>query len=185
MCLCVYFASQTFCFYRFRSDGVVPTKTKITNAKPHLWKVNIAKNLREIGASYLDSRGRERSGRVIKETCPLNCIQKCSERIELEERQRIYQHYWSLKSAEKYAYISQMVERVQIKRRRVPVDQESRRKFTYNYFFHVAEPDSKELPVRLQVCKIFFMNTLDIREKKVYYYFKHLHNNAKGSRKSQ
>lgn len=160
-------------------------KKKITNAKPHLWKVNLAKSLREIGASYLDSRGRERSGRVLKETCNSNCFQKCSERIELEERQRIYQHYWSLKSAEKYAYISQMVEPKQIKRRRVPLDQESRRKFTYNYFFHVTEPGSNELPLRLQVCKIFFMNTLDIREKKVYYYFKHLHDNTTGAPKSQ
>ena len=125
-----------------------------------------------MGHSYINSSGKVRSERRVKEPCPERCIFECPLNFNIDERTKIHKNFWSLNGDQKNLFLAQFIKRISPKRKRVK-DGSSRRMFTYVYYFDI-------MGKRLQVCKKFFKNTLDITEKKIYWYFNHLHNDETG-----
>lgn len=144
-------------------------KVKKSYANPNLWQCNITKRLREMGHSYVASNGRVRSERSLKSPCPSNCIFACQSNFTESERTQILKHFWSLSNLQKNEYMAKFITRMEAKTSRSGkhADKLSRRQYTYVY--NLATEKN-----RYQVCKRFFRSTLDMGEKKIYWYFNHI-----------
>lgn len=101
--------------------------------------------------------------KTIKEFCGEKCKRTCK-KFNNTERTAIFQRFWSLSDNEKRYFISQFVKRSEIKRK---IEGFSRRSYTYQYFFERNN-------ARHQVCKKFFLNTLNISSARVYYFFENI-----------
>ena len=125
-----------------------------------------------MGHSYVNTVGKLIPERCVKPACPERCVFECRLNFNSEERLRLHKYFWSLNNVQKNEYISQFVERISTKRTSIK-NRTSRRLYTYVYYFEINGR-------RLQVCKIFFTNTLDFTDEKIYWYFNHLHNEETG-----
>lgn len=134
------------------SDGT----TKYTKKSS---KRNLRQQLRQMGMSYIDTKGRPKDGRTIGPTCPITCNSECTLNFDENERIRIFEYYWSLNKDEKKIFVRNYVEKINVIRRRVKYS--SRRSTTYRYYFPLNDK-------RLKVCQVFFCNTLDISAKVFY-----------------
>lgn len=135
-----------------------------TQHRTLLWKCNIRKRLRQMGESYVDSRGKQRQARNIGDICPVKCHYECSLNFNSKERIRIHKSYWSLSIEEKKAFMLKYIKRIHVKRP-TTINKQSRRSNTFCYYFTLRDK-------KLQVCKIFYLNTLGISSKVVYNLFK-------------
>lgn len=142
-----------------------------------LWKNEIRKRNRAMGFSYLDVSGKVTSDRTMKPACPDTCIQQCSLNFSPITRQEIHSHFWTLPNEKKREFYAKYVERRNKKRSKC-VKRPTRRTYSFVYYFDL-------LDCRLQVCKTFFFNTLDIDSGRVYYYFEHFHDFQTGKPKSE
>ena len=115
--------------------------------------------------------GYFRPERALKKPCTAQCIHKCTINFSMEERKKLHEQFWKFTEFEKRKFFTKHVERIAKKRQYVKAA--SRRTYTYVYYFHL-------LCKRLQVCKIFFLNTLDICSSKIYLYFEKFHDEATG-----
>lgn len=117
--------------------------------------------------SFVDRNGKEKSPKKIGPTCKRTCFHQCTEFISVEEREIIHKSFWKLDSKRKYAFYSTYVKPTQIKRRRSSTINnilECKKKNSYNYYFKINNRT-------LHVCKKYFLNTLGITDRTIYYYF--------------
>lgn len=127
------------------------------------WKKNIRKQKRQSGQDYIDQAGKLRPKKILKEPCTAVCEHKCTRNFSMEERNNIFQTFWQLNDEHKNYFYEKFIMKTKIRRKTVKYQKKF---FTYNYFFQKAD--------RIQrVCKKFFLNTLNISERRIYYFFKH------------
>ena len=110
------------------------------------------------GKEYVTSKGKKvQSVEPVKwVTC--RCKKRCGENLDLNERNTLYDNYWSLDSdSQKKQYILGCV-------RKVPRQREgSRKNFVWRYSFE------NSLQEEVEVCKAVFENTLQIKRKRIRY----------------
>lgn len=130
-------------------------------SKPETWKNNIRKNLCQAGKEYISSRGKHVCAKTIvnKKDCLNNCKFQCCKKIGENARKNLFHYYYELNQNEKYVFLKQVTEKF-IKGRKT-TEGASRRAYSFKYFFKVQEE-------KIQVCKKFFLGTLNISQKPVY-----------------
>lgn len=159
-------------------------RKKIPN--PTNWKCNVIKKAHNAGEEYLSKRGKTVSHKEVKtvKNCKDNCRYGCAKKITTDERFDIHISFYSLRNAtEKRHFFLNTTSRALTKRpkkRYIQDDEEelsndegedignqnakkaeSRRKYSFLYFFNVNGE-------KVQVCKTFYLSTLDISQKPVY-----------------
>lgn len=138
-----------------QTERVSPKKkTRKRLANPTKWKTNELKRLRHAGKSY-STKNKVVSEKSMKPSCGEKCRQKCSTRILEEQRQKIFDAYYSLPDAlHKRHFIANSIE--EIKPKYVYKSSNRPRKNNLKIFLN----DGKNQKIR--VCQKFFLNTLDI-----------------------
>lgn len=116
-------------------------KKKLSSRKkqrnPSTWKRNVRKSKRVAGQEYINTKGITVPEKKVKSCNCLKCRYKCNHKFSEDERQRIFNSYYSLASHERQRdFICQMVTCVTPKRRT-----KSKRK-TSKQFYLVAERKS-------------------------------------------
>lgn len=125
--------------------------------------------------SYISSKGVSTQEKKLKPPCAPTCFYLCTKNFGEDTRQAIFKSFWSLNDNEKNSFYAKFVVKKDVKRRRI--DNSVKKKNTFLYYL---EKDS----TIHQVCKIFFLNTLSISDKRIYYHFKHLRDEVTGIAKS-
>ena len=102
----------------------------------------------------------------VKQGCNLECKKKCGDKISDNERKNIHQSFWNLQNiTEKRLFISKMVKLIPSARSRKRKDTKTGKRrmrgLTQKYFLQKA---GNEL---VEVCQVFFFNTLDISKQMV------------------
>lgn len=129
--------------------------------KPETWKNNIRKKLCQAGKEYISTRGKQIKAKTIvnKKDCLNGCKFKCGKNIGGNARKQLFKYYYELNQNEKYVFLKQVTEKY-VKGRKT-TEGASRRAYSYKYFFKVQEE-------KIQVCKKFFLGTLNISQKPIY-----------------
>lgn len=150
----------------------ISTPTRKRKQQISNWKRNIAKRLRTQGKEYIGKRDVLHLARTIKKTCSEHCNYKCNVNFSIEDRQVIHDAFWKLDPNSKLHFYSKFTKQKTTARKRTNKEV-SRRVVSYQYYFQSAsEP--------VQVCKVFFLNTLDISQNRIYYYYREKHNENVG-----
>lgn len=134
--------------------------------QPETWKKNVRVQLRERGKSYIDMKGKGKPPRKMKEPCKDTCVFLCTLFFTETARQRIVSEFWELSDEDKGKFYSKFVKRQGVKSRRVKQDVD-KKQFSYTYFLQLDESIH-------QVRRMFFVNTLSIDQKRIYYNFSNL-----------
>lgn len=131
---------------------------------PETWNMNINKILCQSGKEYRDVKGNVRKERTLKtlKNCEKLCKYLCAKKISTAEREQIFKGFWTLSNDLKLHFYSKNTERI-IKVRKQTSKNESRRNYSYKYYFHVADE-------KFRVCKTFFLSTLDISQQRINYF---------------
>lgn len=145
--------------------------------KPETWKNNVRKEKRNEGKEYINTKGKLREARRVKDCNCEKCRFHCSKTFGEEERLLIFNQYWGTKSyIRQREFICRFVAEDEVamrkpkkilklspKKNMLPVTEEKkfRRNKTYFYFL----PKGSE---SVRVCKKFFLTTLDIGERTVF-----------------
>lgn len=161
-------------------DGVAVMTAPPRRRQPvnkELWGTEIRKRNREMGLSYISVSGKATSDRKMKPPCPEKCIQQCTLNFSKTIRQEIHNHFWTLPNEKKREFYSKYVER-RNKKRGTRGKKQTRRTYSFVYYFDL-------LGNRLQVCKTFFLNTLDVSPGRVYKYFEDFHDFETGTPNSK
>lgn len=145
--------------YTLFNCRLVETKPGTTDNTKKSSKRNLRQQLRQMGVSYIDTKGRPKNGRSIGPSCPITCNSECSLNFDTNDRIRLFEYYWSLTKDEKRKFVRDNVEKINVIRKRVKYS--SRRSTTYRYYFPIYGK-------RLKVCQVFFCNTLDMSAKVFY-----------------
>lgn len=146
------------CYFSEANVNLEPSRKK--RRQPETWKKNITKKLREQGKKYCSQIGKIVEARQIKAECTYGCSQKFSE----TDRTEIVKKFWALTDKEKQTFYCKFVKKEAPKRRRV---KSYKKKNTFSYSLACNEEIHK-------VCKLFFLNTLSISAKRIYYCFQNL-----------
>lgn len=128
------------------------------------WKQNIRKRLRDRGEEYVSQKGKTVRRKCVQ-VCTCKCKFKCHD-VDDQDRTNFHQTFWNLGSNGYTAQRQFLIEycRVISVKRRTSCTEEvdiSRRHNTYQYFMSTKKG-------KLQVCKSFFLKTLDIDQSWVY-----------------
>jgi hypothetical protein len=109
----------------------------------------------------MNARGKKVAAKKLinKKDCSNACKLKCSRKIGNNGRRDLFQYYYSLNQNGKYVFLKETTEKY-VKSRRT-TEQPSRRTYSFKYFFQVQEH-------KIQVCKQFFLGTLNISQKPIY-----------------
>ncbi|CAC5414853.1 unnamed protein product [Mytilus coruscus] len=140
---------------------MTPPKKKLfkkRKATPEDWKKNIRKKLRMSWKEYVSQRGKPIHQKVVKSVDCSKCKYKCSQKITEENRQKIFDLFWSLESYErKKDFIISRIEEKQTRKVHRPKDitQKRKRNIHRSYFFDIGG-------TKTIVCKIYFKKTLDV-----------------------
>jgi hypothetical protein len=95
-----------------------------------------------------------------KKNCASLCRYKCLTKIDHQQRKSLFDSYYQLDQNGKYPFINKTTEKVLTSRpKNKDRDQESSRVFKYYFWVNY---------VKQQVCKTFYLTTLDISQKPVY-----------------
>ncbi|KAJ0170598.1 hypothetical protein K1T71_013969 [Dendrolimus kikuchii] len=123
------------------------------------WRCKKNKKLKNSGEAYEGCNSRKRyPKKSLGPTC--TCKKGCSEKFSSSERQRIFDHFYSLVDRElQWLYLSKNVKTDTIKR--MTLERKNNRTQTLKYHFPLNDED-------VLVCKNFFLNTLQIGEQMVY-----------------
>lgn len=142
----------------------IPETTKKLTRKRQVhkseWKSNIRKQKYQAGKEYISRRGKLVQAKKVvnKKDCMNNCKFNCAKLISDQQRLDILKCYYSLDQNGKLCFLIKTTERNLTKR---PKQEVSRRSFTFTYYFDVHDN-------RFQVCKNFYLGTLNISQKPVY-----------------
>lgn len=127
------------------------------------WKKNRNKALRQSGQSYLNRRNQNVPPKKVLSSCGSTCSFKCTSNFTITDRAKIFDDFWKLKDDEKLAFYFKFVKCKSVVRRRV--SESNKKNTSYDYYFQIGE--------RMQrVCRLFFLNTLNISKRRIYYAFK-------------
>lgn len=86
---------------RKQAKYVSPPKRIVTRkrkANPDKWQKNVRKRLRQAGSEYTDTKGKIVEAREMKDIDCNKCRFECSLNVDEDNRRRIFQEYWGLKS---------------------------------------------------------------------------------------
>lgn len=134
-------------------------------------KQTIRKRKRQHGEKYISSNGKEIGAKYIKPPCSSKCYLNCSTNFTESQRRNIFEAFWSLDDAQKSSFYNKFVERKPVQRRRIAESQ--KKSYSFSYYF---ERDN----LKVRVCKVFFLNTIDISDFRIYYCFKNLNDEETG-----
>ncbi|XP_026284085.1 uncharacterized protein LOC113210344 isoform X1 [Frankliniella occidentalis] len=153
------------------SSSTASDKQRARQREPARWRANLCKEALNTGKEHVNLKGKVVRARHLGEGCVDTCRFRCKDRLEEEDRQAIFNHFWSLGDHQlQWLFISRHTRVREPKHRTTNVDPElSRRKTTRNYFFTVfrAEPSSRrgyETECEIPVCKTMFLRTLDVSD---------------------
>ncbi|XP_036332415.1 uncharacterized protein LOC118743759 [Rhagoletis pomonella] len=143
-----------------------PTTSRKRQRNPCLWKQNIRTRLRESGKPYTDRKGKQRGGRKLGSPCADKCLYQCNSNFTGNDRTELLHKFWNLNNEEKKSFLFSFVKPSDVKRRRKSAENTFtlRKKRSFYYYFRNND-------TTLQVCKKFFLSTLDISERRIYYLF--------------
>lgn len=152
-------------------DGSEPSESRDRKSRKRTvnkknWKIEVRKRKRQGGEEYEDRKGKIHRGRQIQGEC--RCKYKCTTNIGRNEREQIHKKFWSLSDSSKNHFYGKFVERHE-KRRSRTLDAENNRVFSY-YYYLGTKTDTK-----IRVCKDFFTKTLDISQRRIYYFFENVY----------
>lgn len=115
------------------------------------------KKRRNAGETYVGATGKITLKRQLKPGCTTACKRKCRSIFSDAEREAIFVDYWNLPAVQKKDFVLKHMKKGEKNRTTTP-NEVSRRKFSRTYHL----PKNGEA---VQVCKTFFMATLDIKAK--------------------
>lgn len=157
------------------ADNDIPQRKKLTRRRKRdesNWERNKVKKRREEGRPYVNKKGIQMRERKLQKSCGSSCKRSCSIFIGETERKGIHEYFWKMTESEKLAFYGLYTERVEKARQRTKKS-DSRRTHTYHYFLPLNGK-------RIQVCKIFFLSTLDVSDRRITYYHTTLKNKETG-----
>ncbi|XP_047125175.1 uncharacterized protein LOC124807374 [Hydra vulgaris] len=139
-------------------------KTRKRKSAPKTWSQNMRKQLRQPGQPYKNRKGENVPCMSVtkKKDCLNSCKFRCAQNISDEERTRIFADFWSMDDMQKRHFYSRTTERLQKKRHRT-INENSRKAYSFYYSFFVGDWQTR-------VCKEFYLTTLNISSRRVYYY---------------
>jgi hypothetical protein len=143
------------------SDKELGTKKHGASRKrkhtPENWERNKLKKNRHTGKSYTTHYGKMFSEKKMKSGCGMKCRYKCHEKISNEDRLALFENYWRIgdKSRQR-EFLARCIKRHSTKRK--TCSETSRRQHSHTYTFSKNSSD-------IQVCKVFFLGTLDVSDK--------------------
>lgn len=124
--------------------------------------VNEHKSARQNGESYVDAGGTSRMKRQVKPPCGASCHMKCFSKFTPEQRLGVHKAFWSLNDAQKIKFYNDHLSKKSIVRRK---QGEIIRKHNFTVKYSLTIDDK-----RVKVCRIMFINTLDISVHRIYYF---------------
>lgn len=124
--------------------------------------VNEHKSARQKGEPYVDAAGTSRNKRQVKPACESTCHMKCFSKFTSEQRLSVHKAFWSLNDAEKRKFYNEHLSKKSIVRRK---QGEIIRKHNYTVKYSLTIDD-----MRVKVCRIMFINTLDISVHRIYHF---------------
>lgn len=131
--------------------------TKKKKLNPTKWKAAEAKQNYNSGVAHKTLRGKERPARNLKEGCSESCRRKCQTKISHEDREALFKNYWGIQDKVlQWFFLTKLVRTVNIKKRKIIVDDEPYRNHTYEY--SLCDKQSE----RIVVCQKMFLDTFDI-----------------------
>ena len=117
-----------------------------------LWKRNIRKYLKNRGKAYVSSSGKTVSERQIGSGCGVKCRLKCHESFNRDTRQEIFDKFWNIRDVnQQRQFITDHANCKPSKKSRM----------VYSYSLTMCDR-------QIRVCKVFFLETLGIKEDTVY-----------------
>lgn len=132
--------------------------------QPQNWGRSLQKKLRNEGKRYVmhSKDKKEREERKVKPACGEKCRLKCSMKFTEEQRLYIFASYWELGDIEKQRqFIANSIDQIVPKYRYVRIGgTRQQRKPNNAFYFKLNEG-------RVRVCKLFFINTLDINDRPI------------------
>lgn len=146
-------------------DTNSPILVRKRQRRPENWVRNINKKLRESGKTYTNHNGIEKPNKIMKPPCQHTCFYLCSKIFSTEQRKTIFDDFWSLSDDEKGKFYVKFVKRVPVKRRRSNTTE--KKSHSFQFFLEVGDKIQR-------VCRTFFVNTLGIDQKRIYYCFSNL-----------
>lgn len=162
------------------SDEMCDQGKKVRSRKRNVcrknWKMEVRKRKRQSGKEYEDRKGKVHRARRIQGDCKGACKFKCDTQVSADERKQIHDKFWSLSDTGKSHFYSKFVERHTKQRSRTL--HENNRKFSYFYYL------GTEKDMRVRVCKEFFFKTLDISQRRIYYFFQNVYDSQTGTARS-
>lgn len=126
--------------------------------------VNELKSARQGGESYIDAGGTSRQKRQVKPACEVTCHMKCFSKFSPEQRLDVHKAFWSLSDAQKIKFYNDHLSKKSIARHK---QGEIIRKHNFTVRYHLTIDDKME-----EVCRIMFINTLDISVHRIYYFMR-------------
>ena len=138
-------------------------------SRPQNWKRNKAKVYRETGQQYVNVSGKTVLARKVQESKhSVTCRMNCENKITADDRQLIHEDFWTLTESQKRDYFARTTHRESKKRTRSGrahrTDKIRNRVYAYKYYFVVRD-------VRIQVCKSYYLTTLDISNNRLNTYY--------------
>ena len=141
-------------------DAGAVKHTRKRTRNPDNWKRNLKRRKRCTGQAYLTKHGKQKRARQIRAGCNVTCRYGCKGKITEDQRRSIFEEYWALGDhTRQREFVARNVQKTE-KGRQVKHGCSSRRKFSYRWSFDVSSK-------RIQVCKTYFLATLDISDKVV------------------
>ena len=67
-----------------------------TSGGKNIWKCQIRKCLRNSGFSYISRNGATHRKKLLKSGCGAFCRQRCHDRIDAAQREKIFSEFWQL-----------------------------------------------------------------------------------------
>lgn len=117
------------------------------------------KKARNSGESYRNAKGLTVPARMMGPGCGIKCRYKCKARISEEQRENVFKAYWALSDLNRQRdFVVKNV--TQYEKRRRTTCSPSRRTHSLSWSLEIDG-------VKTNVCKTFFLHTLDISDKVV------------------
>ncbi|XP_065643183.1 uncharacterized protein LOC136074884 [Hydra vulgaris] len=153
-------------------NGALVTRKR--KSAPKTWIQNVRKQLRQSIQAYKNRKGENVPCKSVttRKDCLNSCKFKCRQHISDEERAHIFSDFWSMDDTQKKHFYSRTTERLQKKRHRT-INENSRKTYSFYYSFFVGD-------LQTRVCKEFYLTTLNISSRRVYYHHENK-NDATGS----
>jgi len=137
----------------------MPDLVKKRTSNPALWKKNVRKEKFNKGLEHQNTRGAVVPAKSLKPPCALNCRQQCREKIRQEQRQELFDSFYQNGNrTRQWDFMAKY-----IKSSLAIVQRPNTKRHISNAFY--LPSGSPAAAVR--VCKVFFMNTLDVSHQAI------------------